>query len=363
MTDSRRRVEADELRSLAFDAMPSEVAVLDADGTILETNGCWTTFAEDNGIAFHPDMIGQNYLDTCDAAEGDETATEAASGIRSIIDGERESFQFEYPCHSPDERRWFMMRALPFEYQGSRCVLVVHTDITDRREAELAVEERNDQLTLLTDVLSHDLRNPLNVALGRAELLDGDDEQVAAVRSSLERMNTIVEDALVLARKTDVEQLSAVDLPTVVRDAWSHVATADATLTVEPIDRIEADESLLSQLLENLFRNAVEHSSTSPPSHAREDAVEHAGSDVTVVVGPLDDASGFFVADDGPGVPAPDRDEVFEPGYTTNADEGGTGLGLAIVDRIADAHGWSVRVTDGDDGGARFEFSGVTSAS
>jgi signal transduction histidine kinase len=196
-------------------------------------------------------------------------------------------------------------------------------------------------------VLSHDLRNPLNVALGRAELLDGDGEQAAAVRSSLERMNTIIEDALVLARKTDVERLSAVDLPTVVRDAWSHVATADAALTVQQIDRIEADESLLSQLLENLFRNAV----------------EHAGEDVTVVVGPLDDASGFFVADDGPGVPAPDREEVFEPGYTTNSEEGGTGLGLAIVERIAEAHGWSVRVTEGDEGGARFEFVGVTSAS
>jgi len=134
------------------------------------------------------------------------------------------------------------MRARRLDDGSNGQVLVVHTDITDRREAELAVEERNDQLTLLTDVLSHDLRNPLNVALGRAELLDGDGEQAAAVRSSLERMNTIIEDALVLARKTDVERLSAVDLPTVVRDAWSHVATADAALTVQQIDRIEADE-------------------------------------------------------------------------------------------------------------------------
>jgi|AntDeeMinimDraft_5_1070356.scaffolds.fasta_scaffold00541_3 signal transduction histidine kinase len=347
MTDHPQCVDRGELRSHAFEAFPSQVAVVDRDGVILDTNGCWKGYAVDNGVAIHPDMVGENYLDACDAAAGDGSATEAARGIRSIIEGERESFQFEYPCHSPDERRWFTMRARRLDDGSNGQVLVVHTDITDRREAELAVEERNDQLTLLTDVLSHDLRNPLNVALGRAELLDGDGEQAAAVRSSLERMNTIIEDALVLARKTDVERLSAVDLPTVVRDAWSHVATADAALTVQQIDRIEADESLLSQLLENLFRNAV----------------EHAGEDVTVVVGPLDDASGFFVADDGPGVPAPDREEVFEPGYTTNSEEGGTGLGLAIVERIAEAHGWSVRVTEGDEGGARFEFVGVTSAS
>ncbi len=347
MTETLRRVAADELRSLAFDALPSEAAVLDPDGTILETNGSWERFAEDNGVSFHPDMVGENYLDACDGAEGDETATAAAAGIRAVAGGERDAFSFEYPCHGPDERRWFMMRAIPLEYENRRCVLVVHTNITERREAELAVEERNDQLELLNGVLGHDLRNPMNVALGRAELLDGDDEQVAAIRSSLERMNAIIDDALVLARKTDVERLSTVAVGAVARDAWSHVATADATLAVASTGRIEADESLLAQIFENIFRNAV----------------EHAGKGATVTVGLLDDGTGFYVADDGPGIPADRRDTVFDPGHTTNSEDGGTGLGLAIVERIADAHGWSVRVTRGDDGGARFEFSGVASAS
>jgi signal transduction histidine kinase len=75
---------------------------------------------------------------------------------------------------------------------------------------------------------------------------------------------------------------------------------------------------------------------------------------VTVTVGGLPD--GFYVADDGEGVPPADRDRVFERGYTTGD---GTGLGLSIVEQIVGAHGWSVRATESEDGGARFEITGV----
>jgi signal transduction histidine kinase len=96
----------------------------------------------------------------------------------------------------------------------------------------------------------------------------------------------------------------------------------------------------------------VEHGSTSPPSQAPEDS-----ADVTVRVGTLSDDEGFYVADDGPGIPAEEREAVFDAGYSTA--EGGVGFGLAIVERVADAHGWEVRVTEGSDGGARFEVSSV----
>jgi len=85
-----------------------------------------------------------------------------------------------------------------------------------------------------------------------------------------------------------------------------------------------------------------------------DDSVEHAVPDPTVDVGPLDDGGGFYVADDGPGIDPSDHDRIFEVGYTDHED--GTGFGLAIVKRIAEAHGWSVDVTAGADGGARFEF-------
>ena len=103
--------------------------------------------------------------------------------------------------------------------------------------------------------------------------------------------------------------------------------------------RVTADKPRLRQLLENLFRNAI----------------EHAGSEVEVTVGALED--GFYVADDGPGISEDEHDQVFETGFTTS--DGGTGFGLAIVEEIATAHGWTVEVTESAAGGARFEVRGV----
>lgn len=108
--------------------------------------------------------------------------------------------------------------------------------------------------------------------------------------------------------------------------------------TVEEVATIACETA--TQLLENLFRNAV----------------EHGGPDVTVEVGALED--GFFVEDDGPGIPSDARDEVFDVGYSSADD--GSGFGLSIVRRIATAHGWDISVTEGTDGGARFEITDVS---
>jgi signal transduction histidine kinase len=102
---------------------------------------------------------------------------------------------------------------------------------------------------------------------------------------------------------------------------------------------VEADASRLTQLLENLYRNAIEHSDET----------------VTVSVGPVDD--GFYVADSGPGISEAERSGIFEAGYTIR-DEG-TGFGLRIVEQIATAHGWEIAVSESESGGARFEFTAV----
>jgi Signal transduction histidine kinase len=116
-------------------------------------------------------------------------------------------------------------------------------------------------------------------------------------------------------------------------------ASLNIEVDVEAPQTIEADRSRLMQLLENLYCNAVEHSD----------------DEVTVSVDLM--PGGFAVADTGPGIPESDREEVFEAGYSTEKD--GTGFGLRIVKEIANAHGWEVTVTESEQGGARFEFSGV----
>ena len=190
-------------------------------------------------------------------------------------------------------------------------------------------------------VVSHDLRNPLSVAQGRIDMID--DEQTAVIEKNLDRMEAIITDVLTLAREgKTVEETETVALDVVAKQCWAQVETDAAVLSTDDHVRIQADENRCQQLLENLIRNSI----------------DHAGEDVAIHVGELSD--GFYFEDDGPGIDPDSREQVFEAGYST--DREGTGFGLNIVHEIATAHGWSVDITDGSDGGARFEFTGVESA-
>ena len=83
--------------------------------------------------------------------------------------------------------------------------------------------------------------------------------------------------------------------------------------------------------------------------------MKHGGSNVSVTVGTI--ADGFYVEDDGPGIDTDERKSVFEAGYSPSAE--GTGFGLSIVKQVTEAHGWNICVTDGAEGGTRFEITGV----
>ena len=215
------------------------------------------------------------------------------------------------------------------------------------RQAELRSER--DRLEEFASVVSHDLRNPLNVARGRVDLAATerpDDEHLEVVASALDRMGEIIEETLALAREgKSVDEVDDVEIAECARRCWSRVDTADATLRVTKPTTVRADHDRLSHVFENLFRNAV----------------EHGGRDVTVRVGTLDGAAGFFVEDDGPGIPADRLDRVRKTGFSTA--ENGTGFGLSIVERIVDAHGWTLRIDESDDGGARFEIVSVDRSS
>jgi PAS domain S-box-containing protein len=215
----------------------------------------------------------------------------------------------------------------------------------EQQRATERLQRQNERLEEFASMVSHDLRSPLNVARGFLDLArdDGDPEQFDRIEHAHDRIERIVSDVLYLAREgEEIGSTEPVDLADAARTSWDVVATEslDATLTLESgVGSVCGDPDRLCQLLENLFRNAL----------------EHGGNAVAVRVEST--ADGFAVEDDGPGIPADERDGIFERGFTTN--EEGTGFGLYIVRNIAEAHGWTVSVTDGADGGARFEFAGV----
>ena len=248
-------------------------------------------------------------------------------------------------------------------------------DITDRQmRRELA--RQNERLEKFASIVSHDLRNPIAIASGYLDLARDDCESphLEQVDDAIDRMEALIDDLLALARQGKVvDEVELVALAEVATAAWDAIETAGATFDCRTDRAVLADASRLRQLFENLFRNSVEHGSTSNRSVSRsDDSVEHGstgsrdgrnrpdasvehGGGVTVTVDDTD--RGFYVADDGPGIDPADRSAVFEYGHTTSAE--GTGFGLAIVREIAAAHGWTVDITDGESGGVCFVFEGV----
>ncbi|MGB9966433.1 sensor histidine kinase [Halobacterium hubeiense] len=209
------------------------------------------------------------------------------------------------------------------------------------RAREQDLSEQNERLEMFTSVVSHDLRNPLSVAKGYTELAQqdaGELEALETVEQALGRMDSLIDELLTLAQQDEsIVETELVALESVAVEAWETAETKQATLEIPEDGSFDADRNRIQQLLENLFRNAV----------------EHGGASVTVTVGAID-GNGFYVEDTGPGIPEGEREEIFEHGYTTSAD--GTGFGLTIVDEIVDAHNGTISVVEGRNGGARFEI-------
>ncbi|MFB6360430.1 MAG: ATP-binding protein [Halobacteriales archaeon] len=245
--------------------------------------------------------------------------------------------------------RYYQMADNPFGAdQAQLGRMLTFTDVTHRERYRRELERQNERLEQFANMVSHDLRNPLNVAEGRLDLARQatDNEHLEAVEGALDRMGELIDDLLKLARQGQpIDEMEPVQLANLVETCWDLVETAEAELVMEEALTFEADPERVQQLLENLLRNAI----------------DHVGSDVTIRVGRIEGEQGFFVADDGPGIPGEDREDVFESGYTTDTD--GTGFGLAIVKEIADAHEWTITVTESRDGGARFEVTNLDVAS
>ena len=307
--------------------MTDAVVTLDAENRVVDANPAARELCG----------VDEGYVGT----HGEEFFAEFPSLIERF--GDVTEAKTEVSVEADGERRHFDLRITPVD--GRRPAesgrLIVLREITERKRREQALREKNERLDQFANFVSHDLRNPLQVAAGHAALAreSGDDEHIERVEGSLARMDEMIENLRTLTHADeDHVETTRLELEAAATDAWAGVDAAEARLVVETTCQIVADREFLLHTLENLFRNAV----------------EHAGDAATVTVGCLDE--GFYVADDGPGIPPEERDRVLEYGYTNSQD--GTGIGLAIVRTVAEAHGWEITVTESDSGGARFEFAG-----
>jgi signal transduction histidine kinase len=227
----------------------------------------------------------------------------------------------------------------------------------ERYRQEQQLMQQNQRLEKFASVVSHDLRNPLALAISNAEIAEQQcaegnsaEEAFSDLREVHERMDALIDDLLTMTRTgRTIENIEPVTLSGLVEESWEAAATEGVTFESDvPWETtIEADPDRLQRVCENLIRNAVEHND--PPLTVRVgllDGTDEDDGDSSTV--------GFFVEDNGTGIPADERDEVFSHGYTTS--DGGTGYGLSIVADIVDAHGWEVTLCESEGGGARFEI-------
>lgn len=216
----------------------------------------------------------------------------------------------------------------------------IYLDISELKRRERELKRKNERLDTFAALVSHDLRNPLNVALGGLDLYrtTGEAEQLDRTERALDRMATIIKEMLSMARNGQSEaEFDTISLEAIAHEAWSVVEGPATALSLEiGDDEIRGDPDRVQTLFENLFRNAI----------------DHGGDDVTIVVERTQ--SGIAVEDDGPGFSRDDVEDLFKPGFTTNPD--GTGCGLAIVKQVVDDLGWAISATEGRSGGARFEI-------
>ncbi|MFB6297143.1 MAG: histidine kinase N-terminal 7TM domain-containing protein [Salinirussus sp.] len=284
-------------REVVVENMDSGMVVTDTDGEIVDAN---SSAAAILGTQLD-DLIGTPLEDTFVASIATVDDVDETSRGTDTIDVEIDG-----------NVRYYDVSVSPITDPAESGVgrVIVFSEVTSRverrrrlQEQKERLERHNDRLDRFSSMVSHDLRNPLTTASGYLEM----------------------------ARQT------------------GRTPGADLDVRLPTGFEIDAEPDLLRSVLENLFRNATDHND--PP--------------LTVVIGTLDgDADrgsgagdrtrGFYVADDGQGIPQDSRTTVFEHGYTT--DEDGTGIGLSIVSEFVEAHDWEITVTDGPDGGARFEI-------
>ncbi|WP_311173957.1 ATP-binding protein [Halobellus ordinarius] len=299
-----------------------------------------------NAVDYYDAPSKAALMDNLDRIFTDEARETFISLLGAIADGDTR-FRSETESQAfTDDRRvelldCFVPEAHADDYSRA---YITGTDITENKQRERELKRERDRLDEFASIVSHDLRNPLNVAAGRVEMAqrECDSEHLLHVEGALDRMNDLIDDLLELARQGEpIGDLEPVALAELGAACWETVETANASLEIDTELKIRANRSRLKQLFENLVRNAV----------------EHGGTDVTITLGGCSDPPGFFIADDGGGIPDTEQETAFGSGFPTSSD--GTGFGLPIVAEIATAHGWDVAVTESANGGARFEITDV----
>lgn len=345
--------ESQRFLRCSLDALSSHIAVLDDQGNILEVNEAWRRFADENQLNYFRYGVGTNYLEPFEsdsASCGDGPAV--ARGIRDVIEGLQESYEYEYPCHSPSEQRWFLMRVTRFKSPGPVRVVIAHENVTKLRMAADSLREADRRKDEFLATLAHELRNPLAPIHNALQILKLTGMNAATAGQTLEmlerqtsQLTRLVDDLMDVSRvmRGKIElRLEPVELSSVIHQA---IETAQPMLSAkhhtlvlelarEPICLI-ADSLRLSQVVCNLLTNAAKY--TEP------------GGRIVLKTSCIDGAAVVSILDNGIGIESQQLRDIFElfmqVNHATTRSQGGLGIGLTLVKNLVELHGGSVQAS------------------
>jgi len=148
-------LERERFAEMVLNSMGSEIAIIDESGVILKTNNRWSAFGERNGASPDFKWIGSNYFDVCRMSEasGDTDSGQVLVGLIDLLNGRREDFNFAYSCSSPDESRWFILRARPLIVSGRVLAVITHENVTELKKTQEAIRVSEQRMRLIADNL------------------------------------------------------------------------------------------------------------------------------------------------------------------------------------------------------------------
>ncbi len=331
-----------------LDALRHNLAVLDGEGRILKVNRAWRDFASANGLPADFQWKGVNYREICTQATGIDAAMAhaMADGIQAVLLGEQPEFILEYPCHSPNQRRWFQALVTPFHGQGPARLVVSHLDITGLRQAEevrlqlerqLQRSQKMESLGSLAGGVAHDMNNVLGSILGMASMhqelhpADSPAQQAfSIIARACQRGGGLVRRLLDFARQ-DLTENKVVDLNILIQEEVQLLERTTLgrvqciTELAPDLPFIRGDSSALVHAVMNLCLNAVDAMPEGGELHLR----TRPGSPGWVEL---------EVEDTGTGMPLEVLERAMDPFFTTKPPDKGTGLGLSIVYSTVNAH-------------------------
>lgn len=373
LLDTRSTPDTMDLLVRALDALSAEVALLNGSGRIVAVNRAWRDFARLNGLQCEDAGVGTNYLAICDGAQG-TAMTEAhtiASGLRAVLAGQQSATYVEYPCDSPDEQRWFQVRASGFDWEGHRYAVVSHESLTESKRTEQRHREQLDEMAHqwqksslgeLASGIAHELNQPLgaitnymNGCLRRLETGTIDREQLIKTARECAELAEFAGGIIKRMRgfashtKCQYQPISFNDaIAKAMQFFKAGPESGKVRLSVElaaNLPYVRADEVQIQQVALNLVRNAG-------------DSVRACGcAPARVQVTTFIDDEGMVclaVADNGQGLPDGAEGRLFEPFFSTKSK--GMGLGLSISKTIAEVHGGRLSARNASGGGAVFEL-------